>query len=75
MKKWITSNYHYMVPEVDESLGDLSSDFSSYLSDIKRGISSLGEKATPVVMGPVSMVYLCAFKFPGAIGIQRLALL
>ena len=75
MKKWITINYHYMVPEVDESLGDLSSDFSSYLSDIKRGISSLGEKATPVVMGPVSMVYLCAFKFPGAIGIQRLALL
>ena len=75
MKKWITSNYHYMVPEVDESLGDLSSDFSSYLSDIKRGISSLGEKATPVVMGPVSMVYLCAFKFPGAIGLQRMALL
>ena len=75
MKKWLTSNYHYMVPEVDETLGDLSSDFSTYLSDIKRGISSLGEKATPVVLGPVSMVHLCTFKFAGAIGIQRLALL
>jgi len=76
MKKWITSNYHYMVPEVDESLrGELSSNFSSYLSDVKRGISSLGEKAVPVVMGPVSMIYFCAFKFTGAIDIQRLALL
>jgi len=75
MKKWITSNYHYMVPEVDSSLGDLSSDFSAYMADVKRGIAALGDKATPVVMGPVSIVRFCAFKFDGALDLQRFALL
>lgn len=76
MKKWLTSNYHYMVPEVDESLGDLSPDFSSYYSDVKRAISKIGVgKATPVVMGPVSMVRFCAFKLDSATDLQRFALL
>ena len=76
MKKWITSNYHYMVPEVDESLNELTSNFDVYLSNVKRGIDYLGVgKATPVVLGPVTMVHLCAFKFEGAIDIQRFALL
>lgn len=75
MKKWITSNYHYMVPEVDDGLGELSCDFSSYLANIKRGLTVLGNKAVPVVLGPVSIVHLCAFKFEGAIDLQRFALL
>jgi len=76
MKKWITSNYHYMVPEVDECLTELSSNFSQYLADVKRGVVYLGaERATPVVLGPVSMTHLCAYKFNGAIDIQRFALL
>ena len=75
MKKWITSNYHYMVPEVDDSLGELSSDFSFYLANIKRGLTVLGDKAVPVVLGPVSIVHLCSFKFEGAIDLQRFALL
>lgn len=62
MKKWITANYHYMVPEVDHSLGDLSPDFSSYIADVKRGVVALGGKATPVVMGPVSMTRFVTFK-------------
>jgi 5-methyltetrahydropteroyltriglutamate--homocysteine methyltransferase len=75
MKKWITSNYHYMVPEVEETLMDLSSDFSNYLADVKRGIGALGNKAVPVVIGPVTMVSLCTFKQEGMIEIQRFALL
>lgn len=75
MKKWITSNYHYMVPEVDDGLGELFCDFSSYLANIKRGLTVLGNKAVPVVLGPVSIVHMCAFKFEGSIDLQRFALL
>ena len=50
-----------MVPEVDHS-GDLSPDFSSYIADVKRGVVALGAKATPVVMGPVSMTRFVVFK-------------
>lgn len=63
MKKWITSNYHYMVPEVDESLIELSPNFSRYLADVKRGVDYLGAaRATPVVLGPVTMTHLCVYK-------------
>lgn len=58
MKKWITSNYHYMVPEFDEST-KLQPNFSGLLADIQRGVDFLGAtKATPVVLGPVTLVHL-----------------
>lgn len=77
MKKWLTSNYHYMVPEVDESLSALSPDFTSYFEAVNHGLAYLGgaEKATPVVIGPVSMVRFCAFKIDAATDVQRFALL
>jgi len=63
MKKWLTSNYHYMVPEVDGSFSSLSPDFSSYIRSIGRGIKKMGtDKATPVVLGPVSLVRFCDYK-------------
>lgn len=76
MKKWLTSNYHYMVPEVDESFTSLSADFTTFLEDVNRGISYLGaDKATPVVIGPVSLVRLCKFKLEAATDVQRFALM
>lgn len=75
MKKWITANYHYMVPEVDEALDALSPDFSAYLGNVKRGIAKLGSRASPVVLGPVSLVRLCSYKNEGASDLQRFALL
>ena len=64
MKKWIDSNYHFMVPEVDRPLRDLNllPDFTSYIANIKRGIAALGAKATPVVHGPVSTTRFVDFK-------------
>lgn len=57
MKKWLTSNYHYMVPECDGSL--MKPDWSAFLTDVRRGIQHLGaDCATPVVIGPVTMAYL-----------------
>lgn len=58
MKKWITSNYHYMVPEYDET-SRIQPDFSAFLADIARGKEQLGSScATPVIMGPVSLARL-----------------
>lgn len=65
-----------MVPEVDDSSSPLGHDFSGYLADVKRGISELGvDRATPFVLGPVSMVRLLAFKTDAAPDIQRFAML
>jgi 5-methyltetrahydropteroyltriglutamate--homocysteine methyltransferase len=55
MKKWITSNYHYMVPECDET-SKVQPDFSVFFANIKRGKTVLGaDCATPVIVGPISM--------------------
>lgn len=61
MMKWIDSNYHYMVPEIDETT-KANADLSDFLADVKRGVVSLGaDRATPVVLGPVTIVRLAKF--------------
>jgi 5-methyltetrahydropteroyltriglutamate--homocysteine methyltransferase len=75
MKKWFTSNYHYMVPEVDDTT-KIQPNFSQFLSDVKRGIDHLGkDRAAPVILGPVTLVKLVQFKDEGVLSLQRLALL
>jgi 5-methyltetrahydropteroyltriglutamate--homocysteine methyltransferase len=76
MKKWFTSNYHYMVPEVDTT-STVKPDFSAYLANVKRGVEYLGaDRAVPVIMGPVTLAKLVQFKLgTAAVGLQRLALL
>jgi 5-methyltetrahydropteroyltriglutamate--homocysteine methyltransferase len=62
MKKWITSNYHYMVPEYEGS-SLRPPDFTSFLTSLQRGKAKLGANcATPVVMGPVTMARLARTK-------------
>lgn len=73
MKKWITSNYHYLVPEFDAT-SKVNADFSVFLEDVKRGVKQLGaDCATPVVVGPVTMAYLTKFASfaPGNEAFQR----
>jgi len=61
MKKWIDSNYHYMVPEFDKET-KVNADLSDFIADVKRGIEKLGAAcATPVVLGPVTIVRLVNF--------------
>jgi len=61
MKKWIDSNYHYMVPEFDET-SKVSANLDNFIADVKRGIEKLGAScATPVVLGPVSIVRFVNF--------------
>ena len=59
MKKWITSNYHYLVPEFD---GSIHADFSPFYAEVGRGLDVLGaSRATPVIIGPVTMAHLTKF--------------
>jgi len=61
MKKWIDSNYHYMVPEVDETT-NVDANLSDFIADVKRGVEKLGANcATPVILGPVTIVRLVKF--------------
>jgi len=69
MKKWITSNYHYMVPELDytgKPKSCIRPDLTSFLEEVRRGMNYLGaETATPVVIGPVTMIHLAQIKMLG----------
>jgi 5-methyltetrahydropteroyltriglutamate--homocysteine methyltransferase len=57
MKKWITSNYHYLVPEYEGQA--LQPNLLEYFANVRRGIALLGvDKAVPVVVGPVTLAYL-----------------
>lgn len=61
MKKWIDSNYHYMVPEFDQT-SKVNADLSAFIADVKRGVDKLGAScATPVILGPVSIVRFMNF--------------
>jgi len=74
MKKWITSNYHYMVPEMDSST-KIAPDFSYFLQSVQRGVKEVGkERATPVIVGPVTIAYLTKFA-GGNIDANRVALI
>jgi 5-methyltetrahydropteroyltriglutamate--homocysteine methyltransferase len=63
MKKWITSNYHYMVPEYDETCALLEPNFDYFLKSLERGQLILGNDcATPVLFGPVTIARLTKTK-------------
>lgn len=56
MTKWFDTNYHYMVPEFDQDTAfKLHAD--RYLSQYKEAVSK-GVKAKPVLLGPVSYLWL-----------------
>ncbi|BBM89429.1 5-methyltetrahydropteroyltriglutamate--homocysteine methyltransferase [Spirochaetota bacterium] len=59
LTKWFDTNYHYIVPELDDishfSLTDLS------LFDQTQDALDLGLKTKPVLVGPVTYLYLSKF--------------
>lgn len=75
LKKWFTTNYHYLVPEVDTKRSP--ADFTAYLANVKRGMDFVGvDKSRAVVYGPVTIVRHCVFSdVDGSTDIQRFALL
>ncbi len=59
MKKWFHTNYHYIVPEVeDDMIIELSGDklFAEY-----KEAKALGIETKPIVVGPYTMLKLCRY--------------
>jgi 5-methyltetrahydropteroyltriglutamate--homocysteine methyltransferase len=69
MTKWFDTNYHYIVPELSAATG-FSLDASRLLAQVDEA-RRLGVKAKPVIVGPVTYLWLGKAKD----GSDRLALL
>lgn len=57
LTKWFDTNYHYLVPEVgpEPALGE---DFSDFLGRLQKARQVLGERAVPIVIGPITLLAL-----------------
>lgn len=59
MKKWFNTNYHYIVPEVEDDT-EIKLD-GNKLFDEYNEAKSLGIETKPVVTGPYTLLKLCRF--------------
>ena len=57
LTKWFDTNYHYLVPEFERDAA-LKPDFEAYLTSLSRAQRRLGERAIPIVLGPITMLAL-----------------
>lgn len=72
LTKWFDTNYHYLVPETGpDAQPQLNAD--DFLDTIDRAQSALGDRAVPIVLGPVTLVRLSRVEGdPGAV-LEKLA--
>ncbi|WP_196590288.1 5-methyltetrahydropteroyltriglutamate--homocysteine S-methyltransferase [Pectinatus frisingensis] len=59
MKKWFNTNYHYMVPELDDTTNILLR--SDHFLDGFHQAQSLGINTKPVIIGPFTFLKLASF--------------
>ena len=59
MKKWFNTNYHYIVPEVEDDM--VIGLYGSKLLDEYKQAKSIGIDTKPVVIGVYTMLRLCRF--------------
>jgi 5-methyltetrahydropteroyltriglutamate--homocysteine methyltransferase len=57
MTKWFDTNYHYLVPEIDNNITP-KADFTDFIDIVKRGQAILGNKAVPIIISPVTLLRL-----------------
>ncbi len=56
MTKWFDTNYHYLVPEITQPLQP--ADFGDFLETVHRAQTVLGDRAVPIVLGPLTLLRL-----------------
>ncbi len=71
MTKWFDTNYHYLVPELGTAIFP-SAAYGNFIELVKRARAILGERAVPIVIGPVTLLSLS--RFEGDMGIALAAL-
>lgn len=59
MKKWFNTNYHYIVPEIEDDTV-ISLDSEKLIGEYEEA-RKLGIKTKPVVIGPYTMLKLCRY--------------
>lgn len=59
MKKWFNTNYHYIVPEIEDDTV-ISLDCEKLTGEYEEA-KALGIKTKPVVIGPYTMLKLCRY--------------
>ncbi len=57
LTKWFDTNYHYLVPEFESDLA-LKPDFDPYLSSLSQAQDRLGQRAIPILLGPITFLAL-----------------
>ncbi|MBV5261838.1 5-methyltetrahydropteroyltriglutamate--homocysteine S-methyltransferase [Synechococcus moorigangaii CMS01] len=57
MTKWFDTNYHYLVPEIEDKMQPLGN-FGEFLAMVQRSQAVLGDRAVPVVLSPVTLLAL-----------------
>ncbi len=63
LTKWFDTNYHYLVPEVDADTTP-TADYADFIETVRRAQSLLGERAVPIVLGPVTLLRLARLEQP-----------
>ncbi|KAK1230909.1 methionine-synthesizing 5- methyltetrahydropteroyltriglutamate--homocysteine methyltransferase [Marasmius sp. AFHP31] len=73
MKKWFDSNYHFLVPELDDST-EFKLNYNKALEEYKEA-KALGVTTRPVVLGPITFLALAKATKDAKEGFQPISLL
>jgi 5-methyltetrahydropteroyltriglutamate--homocysteine methyltransferase len=57
MTKWFDTNYHYLVPEIASDVQP-EANFADFLAMVQRSQTLLGERAVPIILSPITLLYL-----------------
>lgn len=63
LTKWYDTNYHYLVPEIDNTLTP-EPDFSDFLEQTTAAKAVIGDRAVPIVLGPLTLLSLAHVQRP-----------
>ncbi|MCJ7551553.1 MAG: 5-methyltetrahydropteroyltriglutamate--homocysteine S-methyltransferase, partial [Anaerolineae bacterium] len=72
MTKWFDTNYHYLVPELSTAISPEAA-YGDFIQLVKRARAIVGDRAVPIVIGPVTLLSLS--RFDGDMGVAIAALL
>ncbi len=63
LTKWYDTNYHYLVPEIEKGTR-ANANFDDFIEQISFAQNILGERAVPIVLGPVTFLSLAHLERP-----------
>lgn len=61
LTKWFDTNYHYLVPEIEVAVNPKPR-FDDFLAAVRRHHDQIGERAVPIVLGPMTLLMLSRLK-------------